>query len=410
MKRIGFHYYPDTQHYQQSDYINWLPKLENLGASWLVLKAPVSRALPEWFIQGLRIANIEPILHFAMKPDQLPPMGDLDLLLRVYARWGVKYVVLFDLPNSQHTWGGSAWAQSDLVERFLDIYQPLADMVLKYDLTPIFPPLQPGGDYWDTSFLREALESLVRREQDHLLDKLILGVQAWAGDRPIDWGMGGPERWPGAIPYYTPSDEQDQRGFRIFDWYETIARSVLRQPLPMFLFGLGAAVDDAHADKMLQMMRLLAGIEIEGQSPISDFVLGGAFELLDSSRGWIQPNGEELPIFESIRNLQATKPIGASSTPKEGPTISHYLLLPSYEWGIPDYHLDAIRPFIKNHQPTVGFSLEEAAQARRVTVIGSEQDYPDDELRALRNRGCVVERIEADGTTLATDLDKLLAT
>jgi len=177
----------------------------------------------------------------------------------------------------------------------------------------------------------------------------------------------------------------------------------------MFLFGLGADVTETHAEKMLQMMRLLAGIPVDDLNPIPDFVVGGAFELLDSSRGWIQPNGEELPIFESIRNLQATKPIGASASPKDGPAISHYLLLPSYEWGIPDYHLDAIRPFVRNHQPTVGFSLEEAAQAKRVTVIGSEEDYPENALRALRNRGCIVERVEAEGTTLATELENLIS-
>ena len=402
MKRIGFHYYHDTHHYRQSDLENWLPKLKRLGASWLVLQAPVTRALPEEFLKGLQNAGIDPIIHLDLALDKLSSREDLELLFRVYSRWGIKYVVLFKEPNLQSNWGGAAWAQNDLVERFLDMYLPIAQTCLQYQLTPIFPPLQPGGDYWDTAFLREALESLQRRGHHGLLEKLVIGANAWIGDRPLDWGMGGPERWPGASPYSTPPGEQDQRGLRIFDWYETIARSVLREPLPIFLFGLGAPIDESYPQKMLKVAKLMEGHQIEGMDPISNAVLGGAFRLFDAVRG------NEFPIIEAIQNVQKSNPIEASSNPKIDPTIAHYLLLPSYEWGIPDYHLDAIRPFIRNHQPTVGFSLQEAAQAKRVTVIGSDEDYTEKELRELRTKGCIVERVEAYGTTLASHLDKLL--
>ena len=64
MNRIGFHYFPDNQHYQQRDLKAWLPKLRDLGTGWLVLHTPVTRALPEDFIQGLLQGNIQPILHF----------------------------------------------------------------------------------------------------------------------------------------------------------------------------------------------------------------------------------------------------------------------------------------------------------------------------------------------------------
>ena len=43
--------------------------------------------------------------------------------------------------------------------------------------------------------------------------------------------------------------------------------------------------------------------------------------------------------------------------------IQHYVLLPAYDWGIADFYLDAVRPFVKKYRATVGFSLQEAALA-----------------------------------------------
>lgn len=408
MNKLGFHYFPDTVHYRQSDLETWLPKLKSLTASWLVLEAPVNRALPEAFIRALVREEIIPIIHFKISPTELPSNADMELLYKTYSRWGVEYIVLFDKPNSQDSWGQSAWAQSELVESFLDIYIPLTLSCLQHGLTPIFPPLQPGGDFWDTAFLRASLESLQRRGHETLLENLIIGAYADAGNRPLSWGLGGPERWPGAIPYYTPPSEQDQRGFRIFDWYDTISKSVLMEPCPIFLFGLGCAKSEKYSENVITITQLLSGEVVEGHEPISNSVVGGAFMLVDNSQGWYRPDGEALPIVEDIHRRQILNLENASPSTKGDPKISHYLLLPSYQWGIPDFHLDALRPYIRSHQPTVGFSLEEAAQAERVTVIGSEEEFAEELLRDLRNKGCIVERIHGDGTTLATNIAKII--
>jgi len=63
-----------------------------------------------------------------------------------------------------------------------------------------------------------------------------------------------------------------------------------------------------------------------------------------------------------------------------------------------------IRPFIKKHRPTVGFSPEEAEKAARVTVVGNPQNYPDDLLNRLQKAGCLIEQIGGDGTNIATEL------
>jgi hypothetical protein len=86
------------------------------------------------------------------------------------------------------------------------------------------------------------------------------------------------------------------------------------------------------------------------------------------------------------------------------PIINHYLLLPAFDWGVADWYLQAVRPFIKRHLPTIGFSLAEAAQAARVTVVGGTDFFPDEELASLRASGCIVERINGDGTSIATQL------
>jgi hypothetical protein len=305
------------------------------------------------------------------------------------------------------------WAQADLVERFLDIYLPLANACLNACMIPIFPPLKPGGDYWDTAFLRRALQSLRRRGQDNLLEQLVIGAYSLPGEHPIQWGAGGPERWPNARPYYTPPGVEDHRGFRIFDWYTAISGAVLSSPIPVFLFGMGYSSDaDDYVNRNLTITRLLGGEFIEGYEAIPNEVIGGAFRAIPDSKdnaaeGWFDLQGAPHPQAQAILDFAAKQTrIKQKSQPKT-PNINHYLLLPSYDWGISDYHLDIIRPIIKKMQPTVGFSLEEAKNAKRVTVFGGEEAFSERSLNKLRAAGIRVERIKDDGTDIASILATL---
>jgi hypothetical protein len=78
--------------------------------------------------------------------------------------------------------------------------------------------------------------------------------------------------------------------------------------------------------------------------------------------------------------------------------------LPAFEWGITDWHLNAARPFIRKYRPMIGFSLNYAFMAERVTVVGDTEQFPESALDLLRNAGCRVERISGDGTSIATQL------
>ena len=288
MNRIGFHYFQDTNHYRLSDLNTWLPVLNRLGSHWLVLATPPDRAIPEPFIHGLLDNRVEPVLQFNFTPETLPKMSDLIFLFKVYAKWGLRYISLFDKPNIRTLWKTTNWARTDLVERFLDIYLPLAEACLVCGLIPIYPALEPGGDYWDTVFLRASLQGIKRRGHKHLLEKLVVGAIARTAGKPLNWGAGGPERWPGARPYFTSETIQDHRGFRIFDWYDALIRSVLVEPKPIFLFEVdpttsNAADVQAHARDSLLIAQNLEGKTPQSMEPVSDVVLGSAFWLLSGS-------------------------------------------------------------------------------------------------------------------------------
>lgn len=442
--RLGFHYYPDTLHYQQSDLRIWLPELKAFDASWLILVAPNDHAIPEQFISGLLKEGIQPILHFQLPLEHSENTETLQLLFQTYAKWGAEYIILFDRPNVRSGWSSTTWAQSDLVERFLDIYLPLANLVLEAGLKPVFPPLEPGGDYWDTAFLRAALHSIKRRGQTQLLNSLILSAYAWVDSKPLDWGAGGPERWPSARPYSTPDDHQDQRGFYIFDWYLAISQSVLSNPLPVILVGAGSRLilnndqvtnqneTTNHAKRNLILAQRLSDNREKAQvpfslEPISHLVIACNFWLLvaephsqHATQAWFLADGSTLPVVDALkgwvserktqtwaRPITQTHKMEANHHPSAEHSIDHYLLLPLYEWGVAEWQLDAIQPFVTKYHPTVGFSLSEASKALRVTVVGGERSYPDGSIELLQQSGCTVEKITGDGTSIATQLATL---
>ena len=487
--RLGFHYFPDTYHYRESDLSTWLPEIKSLGASWITLLAPGERAIPEAFLRGLHSAGIEPILHFQIPLDNPPHIQELRLLFNTYARWGVHYAILFDRPNNRRSWLASSWAKSNLVERFLDIYLPIAEAALKVGIIPVFPPLEPGGDYWDTTFLRASLQGMQRRGHVQLIDKLVLSAYAPTCNRSLNWGAGGPERWPSARPYHTPANSQDQRGFRIFDWYLTLTQAVLRKKAPIMLLGSGACsiiqpdpiatmLDEvAHSQRVIDIASLLQGqdgcFEEEKASPekkillepvplevicCNFWLLAAAPDDPTANQAWFQLEGRMLPSVGALRqwfarhenqqaNLnpisatQAKSPISSYFSPyisaspaanfplasgdlqgtdgspfpiSSGPALSnlehpiaHYLLLPTYEWGIADWHLDVIRPYVKKYLPTIGFSLSEAAQAQVVTVVGGDRSFPENSINQLKAAGCIIEQIRGDGTRIATQLETL---
>jgi hypothetical protein len=431
--RLGFHYFPDTLHYRESDLAQWLPELTSLGAAWLVLKSPVDRAIPEHFIRGLVEAGIEPLIDFDLSLTQPSILSDLTLLFKAYARWGVHGILLFSRPNAFSSWTKATWARQDLVERFIDRFMPLACAALEDNLVPILPPLEPGGSYWDTSFLHSMLTALVRRNPAGLLEKLVISAFAFTNRHDLNWGTGGQQQWPTVRPYYTPPEQQDHRGFRIFDWYRDISLAVLNRECPIILFGAGTPADpvkdphsvylpDEHRKINLDLIRLadsdpiaIPGETVTALHPLPACVLACNCWVLAAdptsphiNQAWYSPTADYAPTLQAVhewQNRPRARLSGHSGQKSEsGHPLEHYLLLPTFEWGIADWHLEVIRPFVKKHRPTVGFSLDEALLARQVTIIGNHQSFTDEDLDKLVLAGCKIRRIVGDGTSIATQL------
>jgi hypothetical protein len=420
--RIGFHYFEDTTHYREADLTTWLPEMEKFNTSWVILTAPVNRAVPETFIRGLVEHRMEPVLHISPKLSVVPPLDDLRLLFDQYGKWGVHYVILYDRPNIKSSWPAAAWSQGDLVERFLDRFIPLANLAVEHGLLPVFPPLQPGGDYWDTSFLKAALESLQRRKQTTLLDNLLLTAVAEFSSKGLKWGAGGPERWPGAKPYQNSARDEDQLGFYIFDWYNAVSRAVINRDIPILLVNAGSVTGSAARQKeYIPVFQLLNGEDVnlpgtvENKLPmVPENVLACVFHLVPGSDdrslqkaffGFAQEAAEhEKSILRWMVSRKSVDAPRVDPETKPGHPLKHYLLLPFYEWGVSEWHLEVIRPFVKKYQPTIGFSVTEAALAVRVTVVGGPQAFPDEVLQPLLDAGCQLDRITGDGTTIASQL------
>ena len=454
--RIGIHYYPDSNHYREQDIDKWLPELKSMGMSWLVLISPEERAIPEFFLTRLIKSSITPIIHFPLCVEQEINFDALELLFNAYARWGVKHICLFDRPNNRKSWSSLNWTQDNLVEQFLDLYLPLATRLLENNISPIFPPLEPGGDYWDTTFLRLALRGMQRRGMTKLLDSIIIGAYAWINNRPLNWGFGGPEHWPSARPYSTPPGVQDQIGFRIFDWYSTIIRAELGEPREIIVLKAGEQSINRgpnankttdpikHIETHYRIIRSISGnIEnrnrdngylvdtVQDFNPFPDEVIACNFWLLASSldsphkyQTWYKHDGGKMPIVEALKSLnydsgvsienncqnQSPDFINSATNNKWGSLpggkslsrpIRHYLLLPLYAWGVAEWDLDFVRPFIQRYHPTLGFSLNEALISKKVTLVGNTDRLPKGTLDRLRAARCMLEKLNDDGTLLA---------
>jgi hypothetical protein len=422
--RLGFHYFPDSRHYREVDLHAWVPEIKAMGGSWLTMIAPNDRAIPEEFLRGVMREYIEPVLHFRLPVDRPADPDNLELLLHSYADWGVRYITLFDRPNLRANWSASNWVRNDLVERFLDSFIPAANLTLQHGLAPVFPPLEPGGDYWDTAFLRGALQGILRRGQEKLAENLILGAYAWVNKHPLTWGAGGPERWPQSRPYHTPDGQEDQRGFYIFDWYLAIAQAALGTPRPVILLGAGynpfpkprrsMKLDEEQHTKINLALRLAmqdpGTTPAEAVPPAPPHVLACNFWLLaadetspECSLAWFRPDGSALPAVEGFKNkgeINHAKSMPGMFSPSMRP-IAHYVLLPSSGANLPEI-LARLAPWVEANHPTVGFSIEEAALAARVSVLAGEEHFPDEMLESLRTAGCSVERLEGNGISIAT--------
>lgn len=429
--RIGFHYFQDTAHYTHKDLTRWMPELKRLSAAWIVLRAEPTRAIPEHFLSGLIEAGITPLVHITIPLPNSPSAADLKAILEAYARWGVRQVILFDKPNCEDAWSPSGWSQQDLVERFIDRFLPLAMATAQAGMTPVFPALQPGGNYWDLSFLTQSIETMQRRGYENLIRRMGFAAYAYTYEHDLDWGAGGQSSWPGVKPYQTSKLGQDQCGFNNFEWMQSIIRSSTHMELPVFLLGAGVVdsetgyAPEIHTEVVQSILERLN--RVLGAKLLPEYIQACNFYTLcaeDSDKdydfAWVKNSGEVLPVVDLFTTPQKqtttqshgrilvknNRTLADFHIMKNRHPIDRYMLLADAPVESQDLQLELIAPFVLKHRPAIGFSPEEALLARKVTIISLDQEIPPEIITRLEQNGCEVEQISGDGTTIATLLSE----
>lgn len=409
-QNIGFTYFTSQEYLIRKRVETWFPILRQLGASQVVLESGFDRAIPEDVFQTAKKNGLEPIVHFR---DELPlarQFNDLTVILDAYLKWGTQYIILGQKPNLKTAWPTAGWHFDHLIDHFLDRFIPIANYAEQIGLTPILPPLQPGGDYWDTAFLEMVMQGLKHRKMSALLDKVGLASFGYTFTRPLNWGVGGPEVWTSSKPYFTPHGQEDQLGFQNYEWMQVIFNRVIGRKPTVLILDAGnpgpveAQPEEDNAIESLQLiLSACQGHDEQGVPSLSGSILGCIFSL-DTLTNLL--SGElSLSVLQSI--FKPEREVEAISDPKTDAVnkpIEHYLLLPVHESGVSDVILNKIRPIIKQLQPTIGFSMAEALLAKRVSVFPDPQLFPEEKINALRSAGCQVEVLPQSGIEIATHL------
>jgi hypothetical protein len=402
--RLGIHYFPDDRHYRSKDLELWSPELQSMDIRWIALSGSLSQAIPEDFLQQLTEAGIDPVLLLDREPIR-QMTGVTGSIFRSYRRAGVKFIAPFPAPNLNSSWANDDAPSISPVDRFLTIFPPVAESILAEGMIPVLPMLDPEGNYWSLAFLEAFLTGLDRSGKSELARRLVLSVDFSARNRPLDWGAGGSARWPETRPYLTPPGSQDHLGFQGYTWVDDIVRRSLGMSLPMIGLRAGATVGDLtdvdypavdpirHDEINLQVVQIAAGARFTAP------VLCLCFRLLaaedgtpEAAEAWFRNDGTTLPIVDSLKRRALAKKLHPSQGMRK--TLRHYLLLPQDPGSLSAYTWESLRHYLMAFQPACGFSIDEACQAEKVTILGSAPSTVT--ALKLRDSGCQVDHLAAE--------------
>jgi len=422
--RTGFHYFPDTLHFGDTDIQRWIPILKRLQANWLVVLSSTRRAIPEAFIQAISSEGINLVIDFALTPGDGTVFTEIEPLIHAYGKWGGKYILLDHAPNQKVSWGTREWGNPYLIEIFCERFMKFAEISLDSGILPVFPPLHPGGDYWDVAFLKNCSSYLSGHASSRVINNLSFCAYGWDFGKPLDWGAGGPSSWPQAKAYRPDGNSENQLGFRAYEWHAAAVESVFSRKFPYHLLQIGMpkninnSVHDRFTPdlpKQDAVMRLLNRENVyDPQEPdkllshIPDDVLSGNFYLLASSNPldlsfqWFSAEGEALSpaqAFSVRRKMVSQPPHAHPSDPareKHKFQFNRYILI-SEELRVeaPDI-LELMQPYLDRYKPMVGYSIHEAAQSAIVVYLTPERESDEEFLRKFLATGNLVKQIHPD--------------
>jgi hypothetical protein len=246
---IGFACDLDTGQGNLARIERFLPHMVAMGAGWLVLRTqamPVPEAAE--IARRLNEAGVEPLVHLlprgAMEPAQVKQSAD------EWVRGGVRYIALDDRPNTVARW--SYWQPHLLPQRYSRWLMPRLEMLASYEgVIPVFPPLAPGGDFWDTAFLTSALKELRALNPPWLHRLAVTCINDIAG-RPVTWGRGGPAFWGDSLRG-SHDTQEDQIGFRGWEWTRQIAETRLERPVVTLALSTGLTASANEADRAAEV-------------------------------------------------------------------------------------------------------------------------------------------------------------
>lgn len=413
MIKIGFSYFPFKDFLLDHQLDLWFPAMQKWNASHVIFTGNFDIAITEDVFRKAQEFGLEPIVHFNAVLPSARKFNDAAFILDLYRKWGVTHVIFGDQPNTKHGWLLPGQQDETLVDKFLDRFIPLANHVLKIGLTPIMAPLMPGGEFWDCAFMELALDGLKQRKMTELLDDLVLSSNGFTFNKPLSWGEGGPERWPGSKPYYTPDGQQNSLGFHNFEWAQAISQRAIGKKLPVIILDAGNPGPDFNfeqgkifEDTLRKILQACQYVDYpdenreNGLPTLNESVLACNFRLETLKKIFGEPFSIE--VLDQIFSQTQSKINQSKTLTGKEKHFDHYLLLPSYASGVSDSVLNKVRPLIKKFKPTVGFSLEEALNAVKVSVFPDSHVFTDEQINRLRNAGCEVEILPQSGIEIAT--------
>ena len=349
------------------------------------------------------------------------------------------------------SWSVTDWQKPALVERFIEIFESYAMICVKDKVIPLFPLLQPGGDYWDLSFLKEALAIL--KNKTGLLPNMLFTANAGFQTHPLDWGKGGPSGYPEVRAY--GNNQGDHRGFHIFEWYQSLIRQTLKQPYPIVLLQAASwssqtgPFDTTPKESKQQFFKVMELLQKDASNKNSkdalpSYILACNLYKLPAD-SLVMGKSERKPLFKSALKM----PTFAKSAPKEKPVvsektvgmelsgvlvsfllsvvkfifneaqphlpevfsrisgwirdisaqflqtnqISEYFLIPDAAEILNEDQQRTIQKVLKNGRFKSGRNLNEALAAPRVILINDKTLYPQNIIRLLHNNHCQIQTV-----------------
>ena len=422
--RIGFHYFPDTLHFTEPEIQRWIPILKRFQVNWLAVLSSTRRAIPEVFIQACCSEKINLFIDFALTPAESNIFPEIEPLIRAYGKWGGKYILLDHAPNMRVSWGTSGWGDPNLIAGYCERFMKFAEIALENGIHPVFPPLQPGGDYWDLAFLKNCMVYLAGNASGSIINNLTFCAYGWDFGKSLDWGAGGPSSWPRAKAYHLDGQSENQLGFRAYEWHSATIESVFSRKFPFHLLQIGhpGILNNSVSvhwmpdfSKQDTVIRLLNRENVyDPQKPdyllnhIHEEVLSGFFHLLasdnptDLDSQWFSAQGEALAPAQAyaVRHKAVSQPSGEKSASPPSQKLEfqykrYILLSEDLRTEAPDI-LAEMQPYLDRYNPIVGYSIHKAAQSAMIIYITRDWQTDEEVLRKLRYGGNLVKQVHRD--------------